>query len=67
MWKCKNDIKDESDKLLFKAGKTYKEGDDRGDCEGPDEIAICLYDETGYKTYLFNGQVTNNFTEISDE
>jgi len=65
-WKCKNIVKNEEGVVLFKPDIVYEEGDDRGDCDSPEDIAICLFDETGNRTYLFNDQVTNNFTEISE-
>lgn len=65
MWKCTNEIRNDKDTILFKSGNTYEEGDDRGDTENPDGIAICLFDETGNRTYLFDKQVTNNFVEVN--
>ena len=62
-WRCDNQINDEDGKVLFEEQQVYCEGDDRGDVEEGD-IAICLFNELGYRTYLFNEQVTNNFTEM---
>jgi len=62
-WRCDNQINDEDGKMLFEEQQTYGEADDRGDVEDG-EIAICLFNELGYRTYLFNEQVTDNFTKI---
>ena len=62
-WRCDNQINDEDGKMLFKEQQVYEEGDDRGEVEEGD-IAICLFNELGYRTYLFNKQVIDNFTEL---
>jgi len=64
-WKCKNEVQNEEGVVLFKPDIVYEEGDDRGDCDSPDEIAICLFNESGGRTYLFDNQVTENFIEIN--
>lgn len=63
MWRCLNNIII-SGNTIFKAGNVYEEGDDRGDCEKPDDMAICLFDETGNRSYLYNAQIFDNFVEI---
>jgi len=63
MWKCLNNVI-ESDKIIFRAGNVYEEGDDRGDIVNPDDIAICLFNDTGNRSYLFGKQVFDNFVEI---
>jgi len=63
-WLCNVQINDEDGRILFEEQQTYGECDDRGDVED-DEIAICLFNELGYRTYLYNRQVTDNFTEIN--
>jgi hypothetical protein len=62
-WKCINDVYNEKNILLFVKGKFYDEQDDRGDA---DDIAICICDELGFKRYLADQFVRNNFVEISD-
>jgi hypothetical protein len=62
-WRCDNQVNDEDGKVLFEEQQVYGEGDDRGEVEDGD-IALCLFNELGYRTYLFNEQVTDNFTEI---
>ena len=61
-WICLNQINDEDGKVLFEEQQTYAEADDRGETED-DSIAICLFNELGYRTYLYGRQVTDNFIE----
>jgi hypothetical protein len=63
-WRCDNEILDDDGRVLFEEQQIYAEGDDRGDVKDG-EIAICLFNDMGYRTYLLNEQVTENFTELT--
>ena len=62
-WRCDNQINDEDGRVLFEEQQVYGEGDDRGDVKNGG-IAICLFNELGHRTYLFDEQVTDNFTQL---